>query len=239
MSENILPQADPRAAEKALNIEAQIAALRRELESLEARTEEVKAMLQSFSKRQAHELGPLADRLFDLKIAHLEKLVAEAPTPDNELQLLMMKQLRDGFMSSLQEPVEDESFDLQANEAQELKTLFHKALRLCHPDLVPKEEQEKAAAICRMLTEAYKRNDLLVVQDILLQLESKTERPMELQDRQLDVLKKRISRARGQLKALEEGEAYTTASQIDDWDAYFAEARANLQSQIDEILQET
>ncbi len=237
MSESILPQADPRAARNALDAEAEIVALREELERIEARIAEVKELLESFAKRQLRELGPLAERFFELKLAYLEKLVAQDPSDDLKLELEMMKLLQDGFRSSTKAPATDESYDLGADEAQDLKTTFHKALRLCHPDLVPENEREKAAAICRMLTEAYKRNDLLVVQDILLQLESKTKRPMELRDRQLDILKKRTSRSRGQLQALEEGEAYTTASQIEDWDAYFVESKANLQSQIDELLE--
>ncbi len=63
-------------------------------------------------------------------------------------------------------------FVISDEEKKELKNLFRKASRLCHPDIVSDELKEQAYEIMSELNNAYKMKDLNRVKEILQALES-------------------------------------------------------------------
>ena len=65
-----------------------------------------------------------------------------------------------------------ENIKLNDEEKIELKKLYKKAAKLCHPDIVPDELKEKAHKIMQELNEAYSKQDLNKIKSILTSLET-------------------------------------------------------------------
>lgn len=62
--------------------------------------------------------------------------------------------------------------ELNEIDKKELKLLFRKAAKLCHPDIVAEENREQAHKIMQELNEAYNKQDLPKVKSILNLLEN-------------------------------------------------------------------
>ena len=139
--------------------------------------------------------------------------------------------------------LEQKRFTLNDEEKKELKLLFRKAARLCHPDIVTKELEEKAHEITAQLNEAYAQNDLNSVKNILDMLENGVyfdAASDSLQD--VEKLKYKISHLTvvladisDDLEAIKEDETYRTIEEIEDWDDYFAEVREALESEYEAL----
>ena len=63
-------------------------------------------------------------------------------------------------------------FDITNEQKSELKKLWKKACKLCHPDIVIDKFKEKAHAIMQALNDAYSKKDIVKVQEILSNLEN-------------------------------------------------------------------
>ena len=61
---------------------------------------------------------------------------------------------------------------LSEDEKAQLKQLYRKAARLCHPDIVPDELKDQAHKLMQQLNDAYAKQDIKEVQKILASLES-------------------------------------------------------------------
>jgi len=139
--------------------------------------------------------------------------------------------------------LEQKRFTLNDEEKKELKLLFRKAARLCHPDIVTKELQDKAHEITAHLNEAYAQNDLNSVKKILDMLENGVyfdAASDKLQD--TEKLKYKISHLtdvladiNDDLETIQEDETYRTIEEIEDWDAYFSEVREALESEYEAL----
>ncbi len=139
--------------------------------------------------------------------------------------------------------LEQKRFTLNDEEKKELKLLFRKAARLCHPDIVTKELRDQAHEITAHLNEAYTQNDLNSVKKILDMLENGVyfdAASDKLQD--TEKLKYKIAHLTDvladisdDLEAIKEDETYKTIEEIEDWDAYFAEVREALESEYEEL----
>ncbi len=67
-----------------------------------------------------------------------------------------------------------DTIKLNDDEKVEIKKLYKKAARLCHPDIVSDELKEKAHEIMQALNDAYSKKDITKVKEILLKLETGT-----------------------------------------------------------------
>jgi len=139
--------------------------------------------------------------------------------------------------------LEQKRFTLKDEEKKELKLLFRKSARLCHPDIVTKELQDKAHEITAQLNEAYAQNDLSRVKKILDMLENGVyfdAASDKLQD--VEKLKYKIVHLTElfddisqELEDIKDDETYKTIEEIEDWDAYFAEVREALESEYEAL----
>lgn len=138
---------------------------------------------------------------------------------------------------------EQKRFTLNDEEKKELKLLFRKAARLCHPDIVSKELRDQAHEITAQLNEAYAQNDLNRVKQLLEMLENGVYLDAasdKLQD--AEKLKHKIvhltdvlAEITQELEDIQEDETYQTIEEIEDWDAYFLEVREALVSEYESL----
>jgi hypothetical protein len=214
--------------------------LRLELAALEgelARWEKLKAELE----RQIHslnacyrlELSPLIQELLQLRQG---QLAAQAEPQVEEIE--------DEAEEDLAEPLApDAPGKLGPAEQKELKDLFRKACKRCHPDAVSGEFKEKARVIFIELKMAYEQNDLERVRDIWHGL-AQGGLPGSRLPADRDVaglraashyLRARIQAIQGEVEAMKRSAAYRRLSSVDDWDEYFDDLKAKLRREINRL----
>lgn len=76
------------------------------------------------------------------------------------------------FSKEYEEVQKEERLEISDEEKKELKILFRKASKLCHPDIVSDELKEQANEIMQRLNEANSKRDINAVRKILAALES-------------------------------------------------------------------
>ena len=154
-----------------------------------------------------------------------------------------VKEEYEEFHREYEEVLNQERFELNDDEKKELKKLFRKAARLCHPDIVTKELQDQAHEITAQLNEAYAQKDLNRVKKILDMLENgiyfdtasdKLENTEKLKHK-ITELREKVTIITEELEAIKADETFNTIEDIDDWDAYFNEVRENLEKEYREL----
>ena len=127
---------------------------------------------------------------------------------------------------------------LDGDEAKQLKALYRKTCRLCHPDLVSDELKEQAHEFMVEVNAAYAAQDLPRLQGIFIRLESggKLERSSDaLSDKdalmaKLAELKTRYQQVLEELESYESSEEYQEILALgDDWNSYFNTRRQELE----------
>jgi hypothetical protein len=148
------------------------------------------------------------------------------------------------FCNDYFEVLNKERNELTDDEKIELKQLYRKAVKLCHPDIVINELQLQAKSIIQELNDAYDKRDLLKVQEILFSLKNGKSFDIDsaiINDK--EILIEKIVEIRQKIAVLEQeideiitDETFQTIQEIDDWDAYFEEMEGTLQKQYENLL---
>jgi len=136
--------------------------------------------------------------------------------------------------------------ELNDNEKTELKKLYKKAARLCHPDIVADTLKEKAHEMMQQLNEAYSRQDLMQLKKILHSLESGTifnltsdsVNDTELLKEKIKEYKETLKHIEDEIAEIQEDDSYKTISNLEDWDAYFEELKNELKKEKERLEEE-
>ena len=156
-----------------------------------------------------------------------------------------LKEEYEEFHREYEEVLNQERYELNDEEKKELKKLFRKAARLCHPDIVTKELQDQAHEITAQLNEAYAVKDLVRVKKILEMLENgvyfdiasdKLENTDKLKHK-ITQLREKVDAITQELEAIKADETFNTIQAIEDWDAYFVQMRDALEQEYQELLE--
>ena len=131
-----------------------------------------------------------------------------------------------------------ENIKLNDEEKIELKKLYKKAAKLCHPDIVPDELKEKAHKIMQELNEAYSKQDLNKIKSILTSLEttgfgllvvSDSIDDKEILRAKLEEFKENIFILEEEIEDIKLDDTFVTISELDNWDEYFEDLKNELQ----------
>ena len=138
-------------------------------------------------------------------------------------------------------------FELNEEEKAELKKLFRKASKLCHPDIVADELKEQATAIMQQLNDAYSKKDIKKVKEILYNLEngitfdiaSDTINDKErLKDKIKDV-RERLDALNKEIEEIKSNESFTIIQEVDDFDEYFDQLKSDLQKELERLQRDS
>lgn len=131
---------------------------------------------------------------------------------------------------------QSDRLELKDEDIKELKVMWKKACRLCHPDIVTDELKEKANEIMQSLNHAYSRRDINKVKQILLNLENGL--VFEVSSDKIDnkeILKSKIEEFRQSIIHIQEeieniksDDTFKTISNLENWDEYFEELKNEL-----------
>ena len=127
------------------------------------------------------------------------------------------------------------------NEQQkQLKKLYRKASYLCHPDKVDHKNKELAQEIFVKLNDAYKKNDLQIITDIVTKLENgqfniqhrKSIENRTLLELRIGELEREIAIIKKDFIIISKSEIYRKIISIDDFDDYFKKQLRQLKDEI-------
>ncbi len=216
---------------EALKLEAKV--LERKVNDLSDEKADIEKMIHEFGVRHNNELGELL-----LKILSFRRRKAKGTPKQAEAEKDF-----DDYSQEYEISKNEKIAMLTDEEQKEIKQKYRKASKLCHPDVVSEEQKELADKLFAELNEAYERNDLQKVREILESLESgdffvsKSDAINEKQllKTEIEKLRLRIKELKEQVQVIKESEAFTTVSSISDWDTYFKETMQKLAEQVKEL----
>ena len=221
-------------------IDPEVEALKLEIKGLEIAINslsdekaDIEKLIHEFGIRHNQELGELI-----IKILQYRKEKAKGTPQQQEAE-----EDYDTYHKEYEATKDEQLNTLTPEEQKELKIRYHKASKLCHPDVVSEEQKELATKLFAELSAAYKKNDFNKVQEILENLEkgnffvSKSDaiNQKQLLQAEMEKLRLRIKELKEQLQTIKESDTYKTVSSITDWDYYFSNAKKQLQQQLGDV----
>ena len=147
------------------------------------------------------------------------------------------------FSEEYEEIINEDRCELNDEELAELKKIYRKASKLCHPDIVADELKEQAHEIMQQLNEAYSRKDLKIVKEILLDLESGNGFKIasdaitdkELLKSKIVVMREEIEKVSVELEEIKQDEVVEIIDEIDDWDEYLESLKVQLEDEYERL----
>lgn len=222
----------------------EIAGLRMELASLEFALTELVAekgeclrIIAEFNAAYMAELGGLLEEMLQLRLQQEESRAADED--DEEL-----KKARDEYEEFTQQKAETpEVQSLAHDEKDELKKLYQRAVRKCHPDKLPDDKKEEGKRIFQELEAANRKNDLARVREIWQQLQSgdwtadaETVTDKDILRQRIEATRERIAAVQAEIDALYAAQTWRLIQSLADsdseWDEYFAEKRAEMEAEL-------
>ena len=154
-----------------------------------------------------------------------------------------VKQDSEEFNREYEEIKKEDVAKLDADEKKELKKLYRKASKLCHPDIVVDELKKQAHKLMLELNDAYSRQDINQVKEILYSLESGNGFDIssdKIDDKEL--LKSKIVTIRESIDAtvqeitdIEEEDSFKIIQKYDDLELFFNEQSSLLKNEYENL----
>jgi DnaJ-domain-containing protein 1 len=219
----------------------EVQGLKLELKVLESSTNElsdekveIERQIHHFNSEYMLQLGELIEAILKLNTT-LDNTVEEQEEAE---------QAYESFQQDHHEQLNDLTESLTGEEKQRLKKVYRQASQLCHPDKLSNVFKEQGEVFFKALNEAYRRQDLKQVEQILANLESGGSlniasddmNDKELLQKKIIVLRDRISLLEIEIRQLQENETYQRIQSIDDMEAYFSELKQALEAELEALL---
>jgi len=239
--------------------DTELQGLRLELKVLEEKLQDFNTQkdeylndISEFNVEYHLQLGELIHKILlieeEILLASLKKMEEDHETSTQEYSELIqeyeeLKRDSQEFNEEYEEIIGEEREDLDEEEKQELKKLFRKASKLCHPDRVSDEFREKATEIFKELNDAYSKRDINKVKDILSSLESGNEFKVfsdtienkDLLKSKIVEIKEMIKQREEEIKEIKDDEAVKIMSEHKDLEVYFQELKKQLEEEYENL----
>jgi len=220
----------------------QIQGLKLELKLLENRLNEL-TDTQADLERQINEFNSDYMRRLGSLIEAILKKRAELFSHDTAEQQ-EAQQDYENFEQSLKQQLQDAPQTLTPEEQQQLKAAYRKASRLCHPDKLTDDFKVQGTEFFKVLSEAYRHQDLTRVMEILHTLETGTTlstvsdsiNDKAILQSKIAALRERIAALEADIQRLQADETYLCMQSITSKDDYFAELEQGLQAELAALI---
>jgi DnaJ domain len=221
-------------------IDPEIEALRFEAKGLEKQIQELSnekaeldKLIHEFSVRHNQELGELILKI----LQHRKQQYKDTPQQEETAKDY------EEFYNDYQTTKDEKVATLNEDEQKEIKEKYRKASKLCHPDVVDEAQKEMAHKIFMELNEAYEKNDLQRVTEILESLQqgkaftSKADTANEKLALQIELerLRQRLQDLNNAISTIKTSEPFEKITSIKDWDEYFENTKQQLQEQLNQL----
>ena len=217
-------------------LQLELRSLELQLNALENELVEAEKLVHEFLVRHTKELGTLIIELLELRKVNAKTKEEQTEAEQDE------KSYREGYEANKDTVIPV----LTMEEKKDLNKQYREASMLCHPDRFanePIEKQKQAEEMFKELANAYSNNDTKSVRDILQKLKkgilsvdpANAPSKKDTLKVMLETMKDKAANITQKIKELKTTETYITASDNNDWDEYFADAKVNLQKQIENL----
>lgn len=212
-------------------LKLEIRQLEHQLNAYDNEKIELEQLCSEFYHRHTQELGSYIKRLLELrKISTEDDLEEYAEAVKDE----------EDYNEQFELESEKEIYQLNDEQRLEIKKAYRQASQICHPDRVNENMKDIAQEIFIKLNEAYKKNDVDEVKQILSELRQDIFKPRSetvSESNQLKViiktLKHKIKNIEEEIFMIKDSEDYQTIHDIDNWNSYFEDVKAQLIEEID------
>lgn len=224
-------------------LEREIERLTSELADLQAEQAELSHQIARFHGEHHRKLGERLKRVLELRLKLKEWIAKRDPQKVEEV-----KKARDDYEGFRNQQAAKEAeaartdWQLSKDEERELKRLFRAGSKKCHPDVVPEEHTDAAAAMFRQLNDAYERGDLAAVRRYATQAESgifQTESSgpghKEALGARRDGLRDALAKAAESVTKLKTSATYHVMLANENWDDYFTDQAHKLDAEIERL----
>ncbi len=218
------------------------------LEDISNEKDEYLNSIREFNIEYYLHLGPILNEILKLEEMlmqiKLDKMKAANETFEDGYKELNveyeeLKQDHENFNAEYEEITSEDRVELDVEEKEDLKKLFRKASKLCHPDIVSTEHKEKATEIMKELNNAYSCRDIERVKEILYSLENSSEfRVFSDTVEDKDLLKSKIQNIRSKIEELDQEvqelkkeEAVQIMSEYKDLKIYFKKLKKQFEEE--------
>lgn len=216
----------------------QIENLREEIAERESEKSELDKLIHDFNIRHQQECGELIIQLLTLRKENLKEK-AESNFEWKNAYDEAGKAFHD-YQKIFDAAQKEAHQNLTDDEEIELKDLFRKASKCCHPDMVKDELEEEAGATFHELKSAYNQNDLNRVREIWESLDSEevidvsSTYGQDFKKINLEIvrLKSKLKMLKSDLKNLKDSPSFIQVIILDNWDEYFDEKKRKLEQEI-------
>jgi hypothetical protein len=221
----------------------EMSGLKMELKILEAKLGELSEEkneylneISEFNTQYSLHLGEIIRSILELKkdIFYRKSILESNPLEDIQYseeyqQYQEAKNDYNEFYHEYEEIINQERFELNEEEKAELKKLYRKASRLCHPDIVQDELKTQAIKLMQELNESYNQKNLKKVKEILSMLESgngfevasdKINNKQLLKSKTKDIRSK-IDEVIHEMDTIKSDDTFRMIQEIEDWENYF------------------
>ena len=222
----------------------QIKYLEIEVVTLESEKCSIEKLLADFLHEYTLRFGDLLLKILSLKKEHLKFNGNKTRSAEYEEAEKQYKEQKEKNEYEKGKNVNN----LNDDEKEQLKQNYRTAVRLCHPDKFSDEEsKEKAHKIFVELQDAYSKNDLARVNDILERLEnglfdienlSDTQTTRDSLMKKIAALKKRIDELDQILVMLKNNAQYKDIVSIKDMDQFFESEKQKLETELNNLENE-
>lgn len=217
--------------------------LETEITALESEKTNILKIIADFIHSYTLAFGDILSKILRLKV---EKLKKQGNTRKSEEFEKAQQEYKD-FKEQYKKEKEKEVYDLSPEEQEELKKKYRKAAMLCHPDRFTDEEMKtKAQQVFIQLDEAYKKNDLKKVREILGKLEQgifDIEEPGAINNKsqlleRLNYLRSRLEEIKEELQKLLISKQYRDIISINNMKTFFEEEKVRLEKELNNLENE-
>ena len=231
-------------------LETELERVTAELADLETEHAELEHLVCRFQAAHHEALGARIARLLKLRMRMLERQMKTVP----EKQTAYDQASRDFEEFQRDQEIQKETgartkWELSAEEQTELKRLFRKGSKLCHPDLVPAEHHSAAAEMFRQLRKAYDEGNLERVRQLVERaaagLFEATDEDGDTDERRKERLRARIAgiresleKTRANIFEIKRSATYQTMTEHADWAGLFEGQAKLLEREIETLATE-
>lgn len=231
-------------------LETELERVTAELADLETEQAELEHLVCRFQAAHNEALGARISRLLKLRMRVLERQMKSNTDKRSDYD----QASRDYEEFQRDQEIQKEAdartkWELSAEDQTELKRLFRKGSKLCHPDLVPAEHHDAAAEMFRQLRKAYDEGNLDRLRQLVNRAEAglfdATDETGDTDERRKERLRARIAgiresleKTRANIREIKRSSTYQTMTEHADWAGLFENQAKLLDREIDSLTTE-
>ncbi|MEI7594109.1 MAG: J domain-containing protein [Bacteroidota bacterium] len=197
--------------------------------------------LNDFRNQNIEILGGVLKAILSVRVKILKIKSEKVPSSKLDDAIKEQTEFEELYNAKLEKPV----IHLNNDEIAEIKKMYRKASKLCHPDLVDGFKKEQARFYFMELNLAYVYGNIDKVRELLSMLDSEQWLSVDYQigeQGEIEQLIKRltyeIQKLEGEIRDIKDAPEYKLIKSIDDWAVYFKKLKMKFEKDFDILNEE-